>query len=72
MNFNDVLKTLSLGLITFLTSISSKVFGFCGFFCELPNQDGSQSTTLGDSLVSLLLIGGIGVLSYRIFKGRKG
>jgi hypothetical protein len=42
MNFNGVLETLSLGFIAFFTSISSKVFRSCGFFCELPNYGGSQ------------------------------
>jgi hypothetical protein len=70
MNFNDLLKTLSLGLIAFFTITSSKVFGSCDFFCDLPNRGGSQNITMGDSLVSFMLIAGIGVLGYRIFRGK--
>lgn len=71
MNLKHILKTLSITIVVFLVGTLSRASAFCGFFCELPNRDGSQGTTLGDNLISFALIAGIGVIGYRIFRGRK-
>lgn len=71
MSLKHILKTLSITIVVFLVGILPKAYAFCNFFCELSNRGGSQGATLGNNLVSFALIAGVGVLGYRIFRGRK-